>query len=93
MKIVLDTNVLLVSLLKSSKYRPIFDSLLTRKFELIITHDIFQEYIEIIDQRTNSRIAKNVGELLLSLENVEQIEVYYKWLLIDKDPDDNKFRH
>jgi len=29
--------------------------------------------------------------LLLSLENVEQIEVYYKWLLIDKDPDDNKF--
>lgn len=29
--------------------------------------------------------------MLLSLENVEQIEVYYKWLLIDKDPDDNKF--
>jgi len=60
MKIVLDTNVLSVSLLKSSKYRPIFDSLLTRKFELIITHDIFQEYIEIIDQRANSRITKNV---------------------------------
>lgn len=91
MKIVLDTNVLLVSLLKTSKYRPIFDSLITKRFQQIITNDIFQEYIEIIEQRTNSEIAKNVGELLLSLDNVERIEIYYKWLLIEKDTDDNKF--
>lgn len=91
MKIVLDTNVLLVSLLKTSKYRPIFDSLIAKRFQLVITNDIFQEYIEIIEQRTNSEIAKNVGELLLSLENVERIEIYYKWLLIEKDTDDNKF--
>ncbi len=91
MRIVLDTNVLLVSLLKTSKYRPIFDSLLTKKFELIISHDIFQEYIEIIGNKTTPEIAKNVGELLLNLENVEKIEVFYKWLLIEKDFDDNKF--
>ncbi len=27
----------------------------------------------------------------MNLENVEQIEVYYKWLLIQDDHDDNKF--
>ncbi|MEM1320312.1 MAG: putative toxin-antitoxin system toxin component, PIN family [Bacteroidota bacterium] len=91
MKVVLDTNVLLISLLKTSKYRPIFDALLNKKFDLAISHDIFQEYMEVIEQKTNPSIAKNVGELLLSLDNVKQIEVYYRWLLIDKDYDDNKF--
>lgn len=91
MKIVLDTNVLLTSLLKTSKYRPIFDALLNKKYQLVISHDILQEYIEIIEQKTTPEIAKNVGELLINLENVEQIEVYYKWLLIQEDFDDNKF--
>jgi len=91
MKVVLDTNILLTSLLKTSKNRPIFDALLNKKFQLVMTHDIFQEYIEIIGQKTTPEIAINVGELLLSLENVEQIEVYYKWLLIQEDYDDNKF--
>jgi len=91
MRIVLDTNVLLTSLLKTSKYRPIFDALLNQKFKLIITHDIFQEYMEIIERKTTSKIAKNVGELLLNLKNVEKIEVYYNWHLIEKDLDDNKF--
>ena len=58
---------------------------------MAISHDVFQEYLEIIGQKTTPEIAKNVGELLLSLENVEQIEVYFRWLLIQDDPDDNKF--
>jgi len=91
MKIVLDTNVLLISLLKTSKYRPIFDALLNNKFQLVISHDILQEYVEIIEQKTTPEIAKNVGELLVNLDNVKQIEVYYKWLLIQDDFDDNKF--
>ena len=91
MKVILDTNVLLTSLLKSSKYRPIFDGLLNKEFHLVISHDILQEYVEIIERKTNSTIAKNVSELLINLDNVEKIEVYYKWLLIENDPDDNKF--
>lgn len=91
MKIVLDTNVLLSSLPRTSKYRPIFDALLKNKFQLIISHDILQEYIEIIEQKTTPEIAKNVGELLVNLKNVNQIKVYYKWLLIQDDFDDNKF--
>lgn len=91
MRIVLDTNVLLTSLHKESKYRPIFDALLQNKFKLIISNEIFHEYIEIIGQKTNKEIAKNVGELLTNLNNVELAPVYYHWLLIKEDPDDNKF--
>ncbi len=91
MKVVLDTNVLLTALPKTSKYRPIFDALLSNEIQLVISNEILQEYIEIIGNRTTPEIAKNVGELLLSLDNVEKIEVYYRWALIQEDPDDNKF--
>jgi len=45
MRIILDTNVLLVSLLKTSRYRPIFDALLNKKYKLIVSHDIFGNFI------------------------------------------------
>lgn len=91
MKIVLDTNVLLISLPTKSKYRPIFDYLTNGKFKLAISNEIISEYMEIIEQKINEIIANNVIELLLSLENVLKVEVYYKWGLIEKDYDDNKF--
>lgn len=91
LKVVLDTNILLISLPTKSKYHPIFDGLINNKFQIIITNEILSEYLEIIEQKTNAEIANNVVKLLLSLENVIKIEVYYKWNLIDKDRDDNKF--
>lgn len=42
-RIVLDTNILLVSLPRKSKYRLIFDKLLSGEFELIITNEIISE--------------------------------------------------
>ena len=91
MRIVLDTNILLVSIPKKSPYRIIFDSLLHNKFELIISNDILSEYTEIIAQKTNHSIAVNVAEMLLSLSNVKKQEIFYKWNLIDIDKNDNKF--
>ena len=91
MRVILDTNVLLVSLLKTSKYRPIFDGLLAHTYELVLSNDILQEYLEIIEQKTTPQIARNLSELLISLENVDKIDVYFKWGLIHADPDDNKF--
>lgn len=90
-KVVLDTNVLLISIPKTSKQRPIFDALLNKEFNLVISNEIFHEYLEIIERKTTAVIAKNLGELLVNLENVELIEVYYHWLLINEDHDDNKF--
>lgn len=48
MRVVLDTNVLLVSIAPTSIYRPIFDALLAKKYTLAISNDILAEYEEII---------------------------------------------
>ena len=91
MRIVLDTNILLVSLPLSSPYRPIFDALLKGKFTLIVSTEIIFEYLEVIGQQTRPDIAENVIKTLLNLHNLARQEVYFKWGLIQKDYDDNKF--
>lgn len=91
MKVVIDTNVLLMSIPRISKYRPIFDKLLKGNYRLAISEGILQEYLEIIGRKTTGQIAQNLGELLMSLENVDKTEIYFRWNLIQADPDDNKF--
>lgn len=91
MIIILDTNVLLASFSKKSIYRPIFDSLIDGKFQLVISNDILSEYTEIIERKTNIQTASNVAELLLGLDNLTKVEIYYEWKLIQNDPEDNKF--
>ena len=90
-RVVLDTNALLVSIGRKSKFRPIFDNLLNGKIQLIVTNEILTEYVEVIERKTNSIVANNIAEVLIQLRNVEKIEVSYKWNLITDDPDDNKF--
>jgi len=91
LRVVLDTNILLVSLPSKSKYRLIFDKLLAGDIELNITNEIISEYIEILENKTSSNIARNVIGLFLNLENVRRIDVFFKWGLIKADNDDNKF--
>lgn len=91
LKIVLDTNILLICLSTKSKYRPIFDGLLNEKYQLIISNDILTEYVEILARKTNSNIANNIAELFLVIKNVIKIDVYYRWNIILQDYDDNKF--
>ena len=90
-KIVLDTNVLLVSISSKSKYHWIFKKLLNGDFELFISNEILLEYEEIIGKKYNKNIAKDVRRVLLLLPNVHQRKIYYNWQLIENDPDDNKF--
>lgn len=90
-KVVLDTNVLLVSISKTSKYRPIFDNLINGTFQLVITNEILSEYVEIIERKTNAFISHNIAEFLIKSPNVQKVEVSYKWNLIEQDYDDNKF--
>ena len=91
MRVVLDTNSLLVSIGRKSKYRPIFDALLAGDITLLITNDIINEYVEIIGQRTSAIVADNISDLLMSSPSVEKVNVYFKWSIISQDADDNKF--
>ena len=91
MRVVLDTNVLLVSIPKLSKYRPIFENLIEKKYTLIISNEILTEYEEIITRQANEIVAQNIVKMLVTLSNVEKKEIYYNWHLIKSDEDDNKF--
>lgn len=90
MRVVLDTNVLLVSIPTQSKYRPIFDGLLRGDYELAISNEILSEYIEVIEAKANAVVATNIAEVLTNMENVVKVEVFFKWNLIKEDYDDNK---
>ncbi len=91
MRVVLDTNSLLVSIGRMSQYRPIFDALINGQYKLLISNDILNEYQEIIAQKTNWNVSSNVAGFLLRSPDVEKIEIYFKWSMITKDADDNKF--
>jgi len=91
MRVVLDTNVLLVSIPSKSTYRPIFDALINGVFDLVLTNDILSEYLEIIEQKSNAVVANNIAELLLDLVTLNKTEIFFEWNLIEKDKDDNKF--
>lgn len=91
LRIVLDTNALLMSLPRKSPYRPIFDAFLSGKIHFLIDNAILSEYIETIGNRSDYIVAQNVGELLVNSPHVMRINVTTKWLLIVQDPDDDKF--
>jgi uncharacterized protein len=91
MRVVLDTNVLLVSIAPTSIYRPIFDALIAKKFTLVISNDILAEYEEIFSQRANPKVANLVLEALSNLNNVVKQDIFIKWNIIESDKDDNKF--
>lgn len=91
MKVVLDTNVLLVSFSQKSMFRPIFDAILDERITVCLTTDILIEYEEIITRHAGPEIAAWVLQLIESAPNKEWITTYFKWNLISTDPDDNKF--
>ena len=91
LRIVLDTNVLLVAIPSYSKYHWLYQALISKKFELFITNDILNEYEEIIEQRLGHNTAYAVIRALMELDNVFSTVVYYKFQLIVNDPDDDKF--
>jgi uncharacterized protein len=89
-KVVLDTNVLLVSISSKSKLHWIFESLLAGEYVLCLTTDILAEYAEIIAQQMGNLASENALGMIENLPNVEYITTYYKFGLL-KDEDDNKF--
>ncbi|MEI8085692.1 MAG: putative toxin-antitoxin system toxin component, PIN family [Paludibacter sp.] len=88
---VLDTNVLLVSISEFSKYHWLYRLLIEKKFNLYITNEILTEYEEIISDKLNPNTANAVIRTLMELDNVYPTSIYFKYNLIIQDPDDDKF--
>jgi len=89
-RVVLDTNVLLVSISERSRLYWIFSELLAGEFMLCVTTEILAEYAEIIERHMGVEASESVLGALENLPNVEFVTTYFRFNLM-KDEDDNKF--
>ncbi len=91
MRVLIDTNILLMALPSKSTYNLFIQKFNTRKYELVLTTEIFLEYEEILKTKSNAFITANILNALIEAPNIFPADVFYKWNLITADPDDNKF--
>ena len=88
---VIDTNCLLASLNHKSPFHHLYELFVGEAFEWILSNEILTEYEEVLTQQYSAATAQRVTEILLNAPNTSFQEAYYKWQLIEADPDDNKF--
>jgi uncharacterized protein len=91
MRVVLDTNVLLVCASRKSRYHEILTSFMNGQYELCISTEILLEYEEVLTRHMGAMFAGFIIESILSAPNVLFLSHYMRWDMIQKDPDDNKF--
>lgn len=93
LNIVIDTNVLLVSISSRSRYHDIYRSFIDELYTLCVTTDMLDEYEEILSQPQHLGLERTryVLETIDNAPNVTSVTRYYRWELINFDPDDNKF--
>ena len=91
MDIVLDTNCLLMSLSRRSRYYPVWREFVDGKYTLCVTNEILSEYEEKLIEKVGQEIASNVITAILDLPNTKMVQVFYHLRLITSDPDDDKF--
>jgi len=88
---VIDTNCLLASIPPQSTYYWLYLAFKQGKFEWLISNEILTEYEEKLIERYSKSTANIVLNVLSIAPNVIFKEPYFKWNLVEKDPDDNKF--
>ena len=91
MKIVLDTNCLVVCLPVTSPYYCLWRAFRDMRISLCYTTDIINEYSEILTRFYHQHFVNDIINELLLAPNVFKTNNYYRWNLITADHDDNKF--
>lgn len=89
--LVIDTNSIIQSLPKQSKYHDLWLSLFDGRNILCVSNEILEEYEEILERKTSNVLASNVIRAFLNNPYTFLISPYFKFNLIEQDPDDNKF--
>ena len=91
LKVVLDTNGLLRSISRRSKFSIVLDKLYEGQYEIWLSNDILLEYEEKISEIFSRETAELILGALALLPNVKKAEIHYNLFLISADSDDNKF--
>lgn len=91
MRVVIDTNVLLVVLPSQSKYHRILQKLKDGEVILIVSYDILLEYEWLLKIRYKIPSVDEEIQDIVHSPFTELVTIFYNWQLINADPDDNKF--
>ncbi|MFD2570131.1 putative toxin-antitoxin system toxin component, PIN family [Spirosoma soli] len=92
MRVVLDTNCLLVSISERSQYYWLFQAIRQKQFDLYISNEILTEYVELVSHYFNPDVSEAVYQLLTQSDHIHQVEIYFHLMdMITHDPDDDKF--
>jgi len=91
LRLVIDTNIFLVSVSRKSKTHWIIENFINKEFDLCISNDILSEYEEIMTRKLPESLKKHMIDILIFSSNTIKAVPYFKWNLIDLDKDDNKF--
>ena len=91
MRIVLDTNILIVSVSRKSNSNWLFQEILKGNLHLCLTNDILNEYEEMLTTNWNATVAQDIVRTLTKAETVEIINVFFRFNLIPFDEEDNMF--
>ena len=90
-RVVLDTNVLLVSVSARSPHHWAFRALVDRRATLCLSTEIALEYEEVLAAHMGRAAADDVMEFFEVAPNIEWVRSAYRWQLVTADPDDDKF--
>ena len=90
-RIVLDTNCLIQSISRRSRYYPIWKGFVDGEYDLCVTTEILEEYDEIISSHLSPLVGRMVVEAILRANNVHRVDAQFRFGLITADYDDNKF--
>lgn len=91
LRLVLDTNIFMVSLAPNYKFHWIYQAIIQGKFELALSNEILSEYHEQIVRRYGVERTEASLDFLLLLPNVVRQDPSFLWQLVESDKDDNKF--
>lgn len=91
MRIVLDTNCLLMAISDRTRYHRVWQAFLDNEYTICVTNEIIEEYVEVIGRNISQRAAEAVVYIIMSRKNVLHIDPHFRFRLITSDPDDNKF--
>jgi len=90
-RVVIDTNVFITIIGRKSPNRWIFDKIISGEFRLCVSNEILLEYEELLTEKTNKDVSRNVIDFLLISPFVLKADIFFNWHLISDDPDDDKF--
>ena len=91
MRVVLDTNCLIMAISARNEYYQVWQDFLDGKYVLCITNEIIEEYSEVIARNISPLLSEFVISTIINRKNVVTKSPSYAFHLIKADEDDNKF--